>query len=850
MKTTCLAFLLSFAGLLAQAQPTKPPAPVEDKTTATTLQRQMRLTSSRAAAHPLVHEGLLTNPQEGLVIGNGDLGASVQIFSHELKINLGKNDVWDVRYDSPTTTEDIVITHDELIQYVREQGEVSPEFFSKPGKPRDPNIYYSPLRVGAIRIVHPGWSETSVHSKVGIDRGTLEVEYVFPSGTLRFTTFIHREKNIVVLRASAEGRVPWFNIIVERDPGKWNGDLPPLVVDHDPGTYQGILSQTIPGRYEVDPFTWHMAASFPDSAQLATVSGADAVVGEGKIFSNVRKEGWSFRQNLVLQDGASVTFVAGVATDTDGSRPAYPRALELAGNAGGDRFERELATHTAAWASFWDASAIDIEDQELEALWYRGLYSYACHLRPGAQAPGLAANIPVSDRSAWHGKYTWNHNIQKWYFPALPVNHPEWYDVFAELIEEQTPTFRHLAKTIFGLDGVYCDLSGRPRETPSQATTHPVVGRALSHTGWLSAMLFQYFEFTGDVKWLRIKAYPYIREAAQFYANYLQKYQGEDLIIYPSMRLEDLWTEKRHNSWGKNFLGNKNVSTDLIFFRKAFEAAIRSSEVLDIDADERMRWSQYLKRVPDIEYGWRDGKGWYAICEDWETAWPDFEEYLDHLRHSRWGCQAWPVFPGEYIDGDEENGLAAVLRDIVSEVDLTNLRPRTTVLGAFHGEATVLPFIRLGMMEKFKDIRTLMLDHQYLSGQFSAWETRSGKYIRTPYLATWRLIENQYMQILGITEMLMQSQGRIIRLFPFWPENKSAAFHNLRARGAFLVSAERSPSATPRATIHSLKGNRCRLRWQENNLPKVSRNGEPIQFAIEGRDLIFDTEVGAVYQVE
>ncbi len=105
----------------------------------------------------------------------------------------------------------------------------------------------------------------------------------------------------------------------------------------------------------------------------------------------------------------------------------------------------------------------------LEALWYRGLYSYACHLRPGAQAPGLAANIPVSDRTAWHGKYTWNHNVQKWYFPNLPVNHPEWHDVLAELIEEQMPTFRHLAKTIFGLEGVYCDLSGRPRETPSQA---------------------------------------------------------------------------------------------------------------------------------------------------------------------------------------------------------------------------------------------------------------------------------------------------------------------------------------------------------------------------------------------
>ena len=135
---------------------------------------------SRAAAHPIVHKGLLTNPQEGLVLGNGDLGMNVLIYSHELKLNLGKNDVWDVRYSSPTTTKDLVITHDELIRHVRENGEVSKGFLFKRGKPGDGDIHYSPLRVGAIRIVHPGWSETSVTSKVEIDRGTMEVKYAFP----------------------------------------------------------------------------------------------------------------------------------------------------------------------------------------------------------------------------------------------------------------------------------------------------------------------------------------------------------------------------------------------------------------------------------------------------------------------------------------------------------------------------------------------------------------------------------------------------------------------------------------------------------------------------------------------
>ena len=170
-KTTCLAILLGSVGFLAQEQPAKPAEPEGANTTISFPQGRMMMTNSRAAAHPMVHKGLLTSPHEGLVISNGDLGASVQVYSHELKLNLGKNDVWDVRHDSPTTTEDVVITHDELIRYVREHGMVSPEFLYKPGKPRDPGIFYSPLRVGAIRIVHPGWSETNVRSKVEIASG-------------------------------------------------------------------------------------------------------------------------------------------------------------------------------------------------------------------------------------------------------------------------------------------------------------------------------------------------------------------------------------------------------------------------------------------------------------------------------------------------------------------------------------------------------------------------------------------------------------------------------------------------------------------------------------------------------
>jgi len=41
---------------------------------------------SKADQFPLRHEGTLTNPYEGLVIGNGDLAAGALVFSQELRL--------------------------------------------------------------------------------------------------------------------------------------------------------------------------------------------------------------------------------------------------------------------------------------------------------------------------------------------------------------------------------------------------------------------------------------------------------------------------------------------------------------------------------------------------------------------------------------------------------------------------------------------------------------------------------------------------------------------------------------------------------------------------------------------
>ena len=64
-------------------------------------------------AHDYYVDGPLTHPFESIQMGNGDIGASVNIYPHELKITLAKSDIWDAKYDG--RPEESVLKHDDLI---------------------------------------------------------------------------------------------------------------------------------------------------------------------------------------------------------------------------------------------------------------------------------------------------------------------------------------------------------------------------------------------------------------------------------------------------------------------------------------------------------------------------------------------------------------------------------------------------------------------------------------------------------------------------------------------------------------------------------------------------------------
>ena len=57
-----------------------------------------------------------------------------------------------------------------------------------------------------------------------------------------------------------------------------------------------------------------------------------------------------------------------------------------------------------------------------------------------------------------------------------------------------------------------------------------------------------------------------------------------------------------------------------------------------------------------------------------------------------------------------------------------------------------------------------------------------------------------------ISELLLQSVGDIIRVFPVWPKDRDAAFCRLRAQGGFVVSAKQKDATVTQLDITSTVG--------------------------------------------
>jgi hypothetical protein len=99
----------------------------------------------------------------------------------------------------------------------------------------------------------------------------------------------------------------------------------------------------------------------------------------------------------------------------------------------------------------------------------------------------------------------------------------------------------------------------------------------------------------------------------------------------------------------------------------------------------------------------------------------------------------------------------------------------------------------------------------------------------TQYIEGDPVIECSIVLNRSLQDMLLQSWGDKINVFPAVPKEwDSAVFHDLRAEGAFLISAERKAGRTLWVRVKSLAGEPCRIKPGVAGDIKVASQGNRV----------------------
>ena len=480
------------------------------------------------------------------------------------------------------------------------------------------------------------------------------------------------------------------------------------------------------------------------------------------------------------------TYKAVAIVTSHESREVVGDAVKLAQGTLESEIKTQIRGHEKIWEEFWSASGIDIGDTILCTAWYRNLYFLRCVTKPGSVAPGLFAGL-INDTPAWHGDYHTNYNIQQTFLSAYITNHPELAEPYDRLIRRYLPRARWLARQIFGCEGAYYPhvLYAYEPAQPQQCRSrngrqyiHHVWGMTLGVDGFSVQPLWWRYKYQPSRQYLETIAYPVIRAVAVFYANFIEQCDGgedDKIVLSPSVSPE-------HWGWTMQFERNRNCAFDLAMIQYILEAAIEGAATLNRDQDLVDHWRKYLSLLPD-----------YPTYTEGEPTVVDVQD-ASPIEYNI-AVPATPVFPGDVVSYWSERPQKELFAHTIEELHW-NGNNSTVILAVARA--------RLSMPDTEAWLRNEVEYRLRPNGTLSL--NRRGSFFNSFGHYT-----EQFGVSMAVSELLLQSVGDIIRVFPAWPQDKPASFYNLRSQGGFLVSASQFGSGIREIKIFSTVGGTCRL---------------------------------------
>lgn len=441
------------------------------------------------------------------------------------------------------------------------------------------------------------------------------------------------------------------------------------------------------------------------------------------------------------------------------------------------------------WSKYWSKSSVSLPDPLIEGQYYRELYKFGCTARPNGPMISLQA-VWTADNGRlppWKGDLHHDLNTQLSYWPAYTSNHLSGGLSYLRHLESNEVAHLAYTRRYFGTSGLnvpgVSTLLGREMGGWIQYSCSPTV------SAWLAQHFYLHWRYSKDRAFLKHHAWPWLRSTALHLDELtLQSplFQGKRVLpLSSSPEIGD----NGLNAWFPNTWTNYDLALARFVFEKTAELATELNRTAEAE-----KWRQCLRELPD-----------FALEPDGALMFAPTLAYRESHRHF---SHLMAIHPLGLLRMDQD-GESATIQQSLKLLDsigpsawcgysyawLANLRAR-----ARDGEGAA-EALRI-FAEAFVSPNSFHLNGDQSGKGYSSFTYR-------PFT-----LEGNFAFAAGLQEMLLQSQGGVLRVFPAVPNAwKALSFKDLRAEGAFLVSANFGKSVE----VFAEKGGELRMELPAGN---------------------------------
>ena len=364
-------------------------------------------------------------------------------------------------------------------------------------------------------------------------------------------------------------------------------------------------------------------------------------------------------------------------------------------------------------------------------------------------------------------------------------------------------------------------IAGKWTPTPRDTAPFGPVTHILGTTAKVAYLYWRRYEYAPDLDWLRARAYPMLRGAAEFYRH------------FPNLTREaDGRWHIHHTNSNESVNDVRDSDEDLSAMRGLFAAAIRAAEILNLDAPDRTAWREFLGHLAPLP----------------TSADSDAVKPADYTGPAVFVRGRTPVVNGRgfmpdgnslpqwffdlcNLDSPDAATLAVAnatfdrsFRNGLNEKTPVGVLSKIAIAGTTLGRVEATRFLVPNQM------RSLTTERQgaYRGGQPLANRLALREGIQAfDCQRLGRAAEALQIALLNSTPPAPASEPTL-HLFPAWPAEWDATF-TLRARGAFIVTASQKNGKIESVEILSDAGATCRLKnpWGEAEVTLTREGAAP-----------------------